>query len=108
MENNKLRQLTNEFFNKCEIITKDALYQFLVDNEWKIANGYEKSCHREDILFELDEMGYKSNKVPTDIIDDILERYEDHLADSEEWHWMLKDIISDYDCDLEEYKLEVE
>ena len=109
MENNKLKELAKEFCKKYSNPTEDDLYDFLVDNEWRIANNYEKSCHKEDIIYELEEREYDVSKISDELINDMLYRYEDSLGDygSESgWRTILNNIIEMYEEDLEEYKLE--
>ena len=111
MENVKLRQLAIEFFENNLNPTEDDLYDFLVDNEWRIANNYEKSCHKEDIIYELEERLYNISKIPDNIIESILEHFEDSLGDYGNecgWRTILNNTIEWFEEDLEEYKVEEE
>lgn len=119
MENNKLKELAQEFFDKCITFQRvddqikafrvESLYKFLVDNQWKIADNYDKDCHKEDIICELEERGYDVSKISNKLIDDILYYFEDKLGDYGSecgWRTILDNVIEWYEEDLEEYKLE--
>ena len=109
MENIKLKQLAIEFFENNLNPTEDDLYKFLVDNQWKIADNYDKDCHKEDIICELEERGYDVSKISNKLIDDILYYFEDKLGDYGSecgWRTILDNVIEWYEEDLEEYKLE--
>lgn len=102
--NKTYEKMINNFLAEHEQPTAEDLYNFIIDNEWRIYSEYEKMCHKEDLLIMLEQREYNVDKLPNDLIDSILERYGDHLTDSEEWHYILNDIIDDYEEDLEEYK----
>lgn len=107
MENIKLRQLAIEFFENNLNPTEDDLYKFLVDNEWKIYCDYDRNTHKEKMIDELTEKEYDTNKIPDDLIDDMVERFEDfYYDDNYRWVDIMHDVIYDYEEDLEEYKLE--
>ena len=109
MENIKLRQLAVEFCDKHIYANEDDIYNFLVDNEWRIADNYDKTCHKEDIMFELEEREYNINAIPDKLIDSILYRFEDMLGDYGNecgWRTILNNTMDYFEEDLEEYKLE--
>ena len=106
-----LDELSRVFFEKYPQPTKEDLYNFLVENEYKIANNYDKNCHKEDIMYELEDREYNISAIPPELIDDILYYFEDKLGDygSESgWRTILDVVIDWYEEDLEEYKLEEE
>lgn len=109
MENIKLRQLAIEFFENHLNPTEDDLYDFLVNNEWKIYCDYDKNTHREKIIGELEYSDYAVDKIPEMLIDGLVERFEDIYYDDENsGHYdnCIRYAIDDYEEDLEEYKLE--
>ena len=109
MQNKKLEELAKEFFENNAKPTEEDLYKFLVDNEWKIADNYDKACHREDIIFELEDREYKISAIPTKLIDDMLYYFEDKLGDYGSecgWRTILNNVIEWFEEDLEEYKWE--
>jgi GH18 family chitinase len=120
MENNKLRELAQEFFDKCIIFQGvddqlkafrvENLYNFLVDNQWKIYADYEKNTHKEMIVGLLEESDYKVDEIPDDLIDSIVYAFENILYDDSDntFDCCMRYAIDDYKEDLEEYKLEEE
>lgn len=111
MKNNCIKDIAHLFFEKHPTPTEDDLYNFLalVENQWKITNYYDKSCHREDIIYALEENEYDVDKIPTDLIDNMLEYFEDKLGDYGSecgWRDILNNVIEWYEEDLKEYKLE--
>lgn len=105
----KLNLLAIEFFQKYSNPTEDDLYDFLVEKEWSIADNYDVKCHREDIIFELEESEYDVSKISEDLINDILYHFEDKLGDYGSecgWRTILDNTIEWFEEDLEEYKLE--
>ena len=107
MENNKLRELAIEFCDKHAYANEDDIYNFLADNQWKIYCDYDRNTHKEKMIDELTEKEYDTNKIPDDLIDDMVERFEDfYYDDNYRWVDIMHDVIYDYEEDLEEYKLE--
>lgn len=102
--NKKYEKMINNFLAEHEQPTAEDLYNFIIDNEWRIYSEYEKMCRKEDLLILLEENGINREIVPEKLIDSMLETYEDRLADSDEWHFILHGVIDDYEEDLEEYK----
>lgn len=107
MENNKLKELAQEYFATYKTIDEQSLYTFLADNQWKIYCDYDRNTHKEKMIDELTEKEYDTNKIPDDLIDDMVERFEDfYYDDNYRWVDIMHDVIYDYEEDLEEYKLE--
>lgn len=109
METNKLKELAKRFFENKQNPTEEDLYEFLVDNEYKIAQNYESSCHMEDIKYELEEQGYDFKNINNELLGQILYRFEDKLGDYGSecgWRTILDNTIEWFEEDLEEYKLE--
>lgn len=92
-EQNKLQQIAEDYFKTVTEINKETLFNYLINNEWKIADNYEKSCHLEDIKTELEE---REIEYDDKLLYDILDRYEDKLGDTEEWHIILNNVIDWY------------
>jgi hypothetical protein len=105
---NKLKELSIEFFENHLNPTEEDLYNFLVDNEWRIYADYEKNTHKEIIIANLEHMGYNTTKMSDKLIDSIVERFGDILYDDNDNHFgnCIRYAIDDYKEDLEEYKLE--
>lgn len=79
--------------------TFSQLEDFIYDNQWVICKDYERQCHLDDIKNELEYMKEegKINKIPTEEeIEVFLEEYEDKLSDSEEWNYILREVIRTY------------
>ena len=107
IENIKLRQLAIEFCDKHTYANEDDIYNFLVDNEWRIYCNYDRNTHKENLIFELSEKNYDTDKIPNNLIDSMVERFEDFLYnDGYRWNTIMNDVIFDYCEDLEEYKVE--
>lgn len=110
-KDDKLKLLAIEFFQKYSNPTEDDLYDFLVEKEWSIADNYDVKCHREDIIFELEEREYDVSRISEDIIESILWHFEDQLGNYGNecgWRTILDNAVEWFEEDLEEYKLEVE
>lgn len=117
MGNNKLRELAQEFFDKCIIFQGvddqlkafrvENLYNFLVDNQWKIYCDYDKNSHKEMIIGNLEYADYDTSKIPDDLMDSLVERFEDLLYDDGDnvCDNCIRDVIDEFEEDLEEYKL---
>ena len=102
----KYKSMIDDLFDKKPTPTKEDLTTWLIDNEWRIAQSYERDCHREDILNEIDYLNEdreenKKIKVDDQTLNDMLEDYEDHLGDSEDWHYILKNTFDRFYDDLE-------
>ena len=120
MENNKLKELAQEFFDKYMVFQEaddqlkalkvEALYKFLADNQWKIYADYDKMSHRQMVVYTLENRDFKVEEIPDDLIDSITERFGDILYDDSDNHFAncIRYAIDDYEEDLEEYKLEVD
>ena len=107
MKNNKLKELAREFCDKHKETNEDELFKFLADNQWKIYCDYDKNTHKEKIIDELAEKEYDTNKIPDDLIDDMVEEFEDFFYDDNyRWLDIIHGVIYDFEEDLEEYKLE--
>ena len=109
MENIKLRQLAIEFCDKHTYANEDDIYNFLVENEYRIAHNYDRTCIKDDFIFELEELGYNIKAIPQDLIENMLysyeEKFEDYGTDCG-WKSLLYSTIDWYKEDLEEYKLD--
>lgn len=110
MENVKLRQLAIEFCDKHTYANEDDIYNFLVENQWKIYCDYDRNTHREKIVGELEYNDYAVDKIPEELIDSMVERFEDifYDDDSNPYDNCIRYTIDDYEEDLEEYKLEAD
>ena len=60
------------------------------DVRFRVSNLIDRSCHRDDIVMELD---YRNIQLDDETIDAMVEVYEDKLGDSEEWHYILNYVI---------------
>ena len=89
-EQSKLQQIAEDYFKTATEINKETLFNYLINNEWKIADNYEKSCHLEDIKCELEE---REIEYDDKLLYDVLYRYEDKLGDTEEWRIILNNAI---------------
>ena len=98
MESKTYEQLAKEFIDKHEKPTVKDVYDFLEQNSYRIGMEYEKECHRQDILDVLDE---KNLKAKTHVIDLMLDDYEDHLGDSDEWRIVLDNTLDRFFDDIE-------
>lgn len=118
MENNKLKELAQEFFDKCIIFQGvddqlkafrvENLYNFLVDNQWKIYADYDKMSHRQMVVYTLENRDFKVEEIPDDLIDSITERFDDILYDDNDNYFesCLRYAIDDFGEDLQEYAVE--
>lgn len=98
--NKTYENMINKFLAEHKQPTAEDLYNFIIDNEWKIYHEYEKMCHKDDLFIELTEMGHNPYLISPDIIESILYTFEDRLSDSDDWHYILKNTIYDYEEDL--------
>lgn len=93
----QLEQKINEFYieKNCEPSLKE-LKDFIYDNQFAIARDFDRQCHMEDIKTEIDYMkqeGIITEDFTEEELDLLLEDYEEKLGDSEEWHYILRDLI---------------
>ena len=61
----------------------------------------------EDVVNELEELGYDINFIPKTLIESIATSYDENLGDygSENgWRYILENTIEQYEDDLKEYK----
>ena len=86
----KYNELAKQYFNENKTIDEKTLSAFLQKWNWKLYDFYDKDCKREDIKFELDEMGRTANE---DDIEDILDKYENLLSEEDSWHYLLQAAI---------------
>ena len=107
MENIKLKELAQEYFATYKTIDEQSLYTFLADNQWKIYADYNRNTHREKIVGELEYNDYDVDKIPEELIDSMVERFEDifYDDDSNPYDNCIRYTIDDYEEDLEEYKI---
>lgn len=76
---------------------EEDLLDFILNDgslRWEIYRDVEKELHKEDILNELEE----GNTITNEQLDLILERYEDNLSNSEDWHYCLKEAMEYVKC----------
>ena len=92
-----IKKLINEFVQTTSFANlEEDLCNFLLSDgkiRWEIFRDVEKELHKEDILNEFD-----NDTITTEDIDKILERYEDNLANSEDWHYCLKEAVEYVKC----------
>lgn len=81
-----------EMINSCE------------DLRVAIHRQQELQFEKQDIESEIEYINYerKQNNEEQIVVDDetkeeILDRYDDHRAESEEWHLILEDVLKDFD-----------
>ena len=98
MENYK--NMIDDLFDKTPTPNKDDILKWLINNEWKIANSYEKDCHREDLATAITDRDME-DKIDDKTFDLMLDTYEDRLADSEDWHYIMNSTINDFIDDME-------
>jgi hypothetical protein len=117
MKDYELEKIAQNLVDNVQDLTADNAYKWLMDNEWRIYSHHEKKCHKEDILTEIEDRNqtYKDDceeqgilpdcnkllKINDNDLDCILERYEDKLCDSEEWHSILDNVVDDFYDDME-------
>ena len=102
--NKTYEKMINNFLEQHKQPTVEDLYTFIIDNEWRIYSEYEKGCHKEDIYIFLEEDGFDRENLPDTLINNMLETYLDWLSESDEWHFILNNVLNHYKEDLEEYK----
>lgn len=79
----------------------DDLMSLLNTNmlRWKIFRDVERENHKEDVLNEIEDMLAYENydepqiEITDDIIEQIVDRYEDNLANDDGWRVCLKNAI---------------
>lgn len=102
-----LKILVNELFEKDEQPTPYEVYTWLRNNQHKIAQAYDKDCHKSDIIFELGEREYVVDKIPQTLIDDIVNYFLEKLDDlGSEYGWrdIMENAIDEFQDDLEPYR----
>mgnify|MGYP003291615332 CR=1 FL=1 len=66
---------------------------------WKIFRQMERDYHKEDVLNEIEDMLEYENydepqiEITDDIIEQIVDRYEDNLSNDDGWHVCLRNAI---------------
>ena len=78
-------------------------------NLWKLSDIYDKSCHIEDIKTELAGYDYDVDKIPDEMLEHMLDTYEEWLADYGSecgYNSIIREVIGWYEKDLKEYELE--
>lgn len=106
MENNKLKELAQEYFATYKTIDEQSLYTFLADNQWKIYAYYQKQSLEDTIRTELDEDNFDVKRIPETLIESMAYDLEEQIFDEYEFRDMMSNIIDFYKEDLKEYKLE--
>ena len=102
----QIKRLINDYFEDNETLQKDV-YDFVCHNLWHLYNIYDTECHYEDVVNELEELGYDINFIPKTLIESIATSYDENLGDygSENgWRYILENTIEKYKDDLKEYK----
>lgn len=86
-----IKQLVKEFCETTSVSNlEEDLVDFLTTNNklrWLIFREMEKELHKEDVENELTNMA--CNDEEFDKIDDVLTRYENNLANSDDWYLCL-------------------
>ena len=100
----KIREyvLKHDMNDEASNLIQDAIKYVLEDDyvKWKIFNDYERYLRKEEILNEIDYIHDRDNTniiINDEKLEDILLQYEDNLANSEDWHYCLKDALARYD-----------
>ena len=104
---NVLEQLVDEYFEKYPQANKSTLLVFLNENQYRVSQNYEHECRREDVIYELADSDYNTDIIPTELIEEMTDYYEDQLGDwgSENgWRYILNNVIDYFKEDLKEYK----
>lgn len=76
---------------------EEDLCDFLMNDgtlRWDIYRDVEKELHKEDVLHELTE----DQTITPEQLELIVERYEDNLSNSEDWHYCLKEAMEYVKC----------
>jgi len=100
MNKNLYGEMVDDLFEKKPHPTKDDIVLWLGRNEWEIANSYEKDCHREDLSTAITDRDLE-DKIDDKTFNLMLDTYEDRLADSEDWHYIMNSTINDFIDDME-------
>lgn len=104
-ENQKLKGLAQEFFKNNNNPNESDLYNFLTQKQWEIYINYDKDKHKQQIVYELQELEYKVEEIPQDTIDAMVEDFEEMIyGDESKYLYCIKETIDNYKEDLEEYK----
>lgn len=116
MENNKLKELAQEFFDKCIIFQGvddqlkafrvENLYNFLADNQWKFYSDYQKKSLFETVYYELENRDFEVDEIPQNIIDEMAMSLEERIYDEDRFSSIIEVVFDDYAEDLQEYAVE--
>lgn len=108
------RDIIKEYMGEKTKLDIDEILDLLEENEDLrdvIFREREKEYHREDIMNEIDYLnerietenenaGTETNElydIDDDTIEEITDKYEDRLGDSEDWHYILQSVLEDFD-----------
>lgn len=104
---NKLRELAKEFCKQHTYANEDDIYNFLVENQWKIYADYQRQSFKNMIKMELDEQGdYNIKKIPEKLLDIMAEEFEEQIFSEDNFRDCINETLDWYEEDLEEYKIE--
>ena len=106
MGNNKLKALAQEFCDKYSWANVDDLYNFLIENQWKIYDDLLTQMLRSSIEQELDELGFDVERIPNSILAQMEYDFEGQVHDEQHLRDCLNTTIEWFEKDLKEYKLE--
>lgn len=87
--------------------TLEDIIKYLEENDtirWAIFRQQEKQYHREDLEYKLDEINEENGTTITFTDDEwnaMVERFEDRLADSDEWTYIRDSILNEWVEDYE-------
>ena len=98
--NKTYENMVDDLFNKTPTPTKEDIMVWLIHNEWKIARKYERDCHAEDLANMITNRDLE-NKIDQKTFDTMLDKYEDRLEDSEDWHYIMNNTIDRFIDDME-------
>ena len=71
----QIKKLISDYFEDNGTLQKDV-YDFVCHNLWHLYNIYDTECHYEDVVDELEELGYNTDIIPKTLIDDIVTSYD--------------------------------
>jgi hypothetical protein len=93
-----IKKLIKDFVQTTSLssLEEDLCNLLLFDGKirWEIFRDVEKELHKEDIFNEFDS----SDNINNEDVERILERYEDNLSNSEDWHYCLKEAMEYVKC----------
>lgn len=104
---NVYKELIDKFLGEHSNPTRKDLYNFIINNEWRFCDTYMRNCHRQDIIDELIEREYETDKIPDDLIANIVYYFEEKLGDygaESGWRIVLDWTLDEYEEDLAIYK----